>query len=126
MKPFNHFPFWIVIFLACGLAACDKLGLDDPTKSSAFKEAEGKAIGGACRHAGRGLEDCFQQNPKAQKPAIFTGWKEMNDYMVQNKIDVIPPPPPPPPPAPPPPAANPDDDNKNDKAAKEEKQAAKH
>ena len=57
---------------------------------AARKEAEGKAIGGACRHAGRALEDCFALNKLADKAAAFAGWREMNDYMRENKIDAIP------------------------------------
>lgn len=82
----------IVLSLACLLtAACDRLGFPDPAKTAAQAEAEGKAIGGACRHAGRALEDCYQLNPTAPKAAIFTGWREMNDYMTENKIEVVPP-----------------------------------
>lgn len=74
------------------LAGCEQLGLDD----GKAVEAEGKAIGAACRHAGRALEDCYQINPKAPKAAIFTGWKEMNDYMTEQKLEVIKPSLPPP------------------------------
>lgn len=28
-------------------------------------------------------------NPKANKAAVFAGWKEMNDYMTKNKIEVV-------------------------------------
>lgn len=73
------------------LAGCDRLyeraGLPDPAKVL----AEGKAIGGACRHAGRGLEDCYALNPKASKSAIYDGWKEMNEYMAKNDMQAIPP-----------------------------------
>ena len=48
---------------------------------------EAKAIGGACRHALRGPEDCYALNPKASKSAIFAGWKEMDQYMRENKIE---------------------------------------
>jgi hypothetical protein len=60
------------------------------------REAEGKAIGGACRHAGRAIEDCYVLNKKADKGAVFTGWREMNDYMRENKIEVVAPVLPPP------------------------------
>lgn len=71
------------------LSACDMLGFPDPAKEAEHKDAEGKAIGSACRHAGRALEDCFTLNPKAEKASIFAGWKDMNDYMAQNKIDTV-------------------------------------
>ncbi len=73
------------------LTGCDRLyeraGLPDPAKVL----AEGKAIGGACRHAGRGLEDCYALNPTAAKSAIYDGWKEMNEYMAKNGMQAIPP-----------------------------------
>jgi hypothetical protein len=53
----------------------------------AQKEADGKAIGGACRHAVRSIEDCYRTNDKASKTAIFTGWREMDQYMRENKIE---------------------------------------
>ena len=56
------------------------------------READGKAVGGACRHAGRALEDCYALNRKADRAAVFAGWREMNDYMRENKIDVVAPP----------------------------------
>ncbi len=73
------------------MGGCDRLyeraGLPDPAKVL----AEGKAIGGACRHAGRGLEDCYSLNPTASKAAIYEGWKEMNEYMAKNGLEAIPP-----------------------------------
>jgi hypothetical protein len=72
-----------------GLASCDYVGLQPVSKLEARKEAEGKAIGGACRQAGRALEDCYTFNPNMPKAAIFLGWREMNDYMMQNNLTVI-------------------------------------
>lgn len=66
------------------------LEIPDPKKEAAAIEAEGKAIGGACRHAGRSLEDCYVLNPAAQKAAVFTGWREMNDYMLLNNMAEVP------------------------------------
>lgn len=72
----------------CGLllAGCEQLGIEDPAKAAAAKEAEGRAIGSACRHSGRPLEDCYKLNAKAQKAAIFAGWREMDAYMRENGI----------------------------------------
>lgn len=75
--------------LLLALTACEQLGIPDPAKQAAAKEAEGKAIGSACRHAGRALEDCYTLNPGGHKASIFAGWKEMNDYMAENKIEVV-------------------------------------
>lgn len=82
-------PSIVLIACAVALTACDKLPIPDPNRAAAQKELEAKAVGGACRHAGRALEDCYSLNPKASKAAIFAGWREMNDYMTQNKIDVV-------------------------------------
>jgi hypothetical protein len=79
----------IVLTAALLLAGCDQMmeraGFPDPVRM----EAEGKAIGGACRHAGRGLEDCYRLNPEASKAAVYAGWKEMNEYMAKNNIAAV-------------------------------------
>lgn len=73
----------------CLLAGCDQLGIESPEKVAAMREAEGKATGAACRHAGRAIEDCFTLNRKADRSAVFAGWREMNDYMRENKIEPV-------------------------------------
>lgn len=73
------------------LSGCDMLGIESASAIAGRKEAEGKAIGGACRHAGRAIEDCYGMNRKADKAAVFAGWREMNDYMRENKIEAVPP-----------------------------------
>ena len=79
----------ILLAVALLLSGCDQMkeraGFPDP----ATVEAEGKAIGGACRHAGRGLEDCYRLNPAATKSAIYAGWKEMTEYMAKNNIEAV-------------------------------------
>ena len=72
------------------LAACDKIPGMGPDPRVAQREEEAKAIGGACRHALRGLEDCYALNPKAAKAAVFAGWKDMDAYMRDNKIEGAP------------------------------------
>lgn len=71
-------------------AGCDQIAelLELPNPSRI--EAEGRAIGGACRHTGRSLEDCYTLNPGAAKAAVFAGWRDMNDYMMEHKLDVVP------------------------------------
>ncbi len=86
----------ISTILMVALSGCEQLGLEDGKAI----EAEGKAIGAACRHAGRALEDCYQINPKAPKAAIFSGWREMNDYMTEQKLEIVKPSLPPPLPKP--------------------------
>ena len=75
--------------LLAALSACEQLGIDDPAKVAAAKEADGKAIGSACRHAMRAIEDCYVLNPKAQKAAVYTGGREMDEYMRENKLEGI-------------------------------------
>ena len=79
----------ILILLTPLLAGCEQLGFEDPAAEKAREEAEGKAIGSGCRQTGRVLEDCYQNNRKAPKAAIFSGWREMDAYMRENKIEEI-------------------------------------
>jgi hypothetical protein len=75
------------------LAGCDQLGIESATAVAARREAEGKAIGAGCRHAARSVEVCYGTNKRADKAAVFAGWREMNDYMRENKIEAMPAPP---------------------------------
>ena len=68
----------------------DLLELPNPSRDAARLESEGRAIGGACRHAGRSLEDCYTLNGSAEKAAVFAGWRDMNDYMMEHKLEVVP------------------------------------
>jgi len=72
------------------LAGCDQLGLESASQVAARREAEGKAVGGACRQAARSIEACYDQNKRADKAAVFAGWREMNDYMRENKLEAMP------------------------------------
>ncbi len=71
------------------LGGCDIPGLG-PDPRALARESDGKATGGACRYALRGIEDCYILNEKASRTAIFTGWKEMDQYMRENKIEGVP------------------------------------
>jgi hypothetical protein len=71
------------------LAGCEMLGIESPEKLAAARDAEGRAVGGACRHAGRAIEDCFVMNRKADKAAVFAGWRDMNDYMRENNMQAV-------------------------------------
>ena len=83
----------VAAFAALLLTGCDALtgalGIESPEKVAAAREAEGKAVGGACRHAGRAIEDCYALNKKADKASVFAGWRDMNDYMRENKIEPV-------------------------------------
>lgn len=71
------------------LAGCDLLGIESAQAVAERRDADGRAVGGACRHAGRALEDCYALNRKADRAAVFAGWREMNDYMRENKIESV-------------------------------------
>ena len=81
----------ITALLLCtaAVAGCDMLGVDSAEKLAAAREADGRAIGGACRHANRAIEDCYALNKKADKASVFAGWRDMNDYMRENKIEPV-------------------------------------
>jgi len=97
----------LLLLMPLLLAACDQLGIESTTALASRREAEGKAVGAGCRHAARSVEVCYGNNKKADKAAVFAGWREMNDYMRENKIDAMPPPPESPKP---PPTAEADED----------------
>lgn len=79
-----------LLLAACLLASgCDQLGIETPAVVKANREADAKATGGACRHAGRAIEDCYTLNKKSDKAAMYAGWREMNEYMRENKLDPV-------------------------------------
>jgi hypothetical protein len=83
-------PFRATLLAAAALlGGCDVLGIDSPEKIAASREADGRAIGGACRHAGRAIEDCYAIYRKADRASVFAGWRDMNDYMRENKIEPV-------------------------------------
>lgn len=61
-----------------------------PDPRTVIRENEAKAIGSACRHAMRGIEDCYTLNPKSPKAMVFAGWKEMDEYMREHKLEGTP------------------------------------
>ncbi|HEY9026470.1 MAG TPA: hypothetical protein VIP05_19405 [Burkholderiaceae bacterium] len=75
--------------IALVLAGCDQLGLEPASVTAARVEADGKAVGAACRHGGRAIEDCFTLNKRVDKAAIYAGWREMDDYMRENKLEAV-------------------------------------
>ncbi|WP_295642114.1 hypothetical protein [uncultured Methylibium sp.] len=80
----------VPLFCAAALlAGCDLTGSEAADKVAALREADGKAVGSACRHAGRAIEDCYLLNPKAQRAAVFAGWREMDEYMRENKLEAV-------------------------------------
>lgn len=115
------------------LTGCDQLGIPTPAANAAKQEADAKAIGAACRHAGRAIEDCYALNKKADRAGIFAGWREMEEYMRENKLETVAPvvkpePPAAPASAPPPKASAPDEAEEEEADAKpaSDARAAKH
>ncbi|MBV8047606.1 MAG: hypothetical protein JO171_10655 [Paludibacterium sp.] len=58
-----------------------------------------RAIGAGCRQTGRSLEECYRRNPDADKAQVYSGWREMHEYMTKQSLPTMSPPPEPPPPA---------------------------
>ena len=92
-----------LLLLLLPLAACDqinnRLGIEDPAKKEARLDAEGRAVGGACRQSGRAIEDCYSIYSWLPKSSVFAGWRDMDTYMRENKLETVEPqlPPPEPP-----------------------------
>ena len=82
-------PRILLLSAAVFVSGCEMLGIESAQAQAERREADGKAVGGACRHAGRAIEDCYALNRKADKAAVFAGWREMNDYMRENKIEAV-------------------------------------
>lgn len=97
----NRVLFLLAATLA--LSACDqigqRLGLEDQARKEARLEPEAKAVGSACRQSGRAIEDCYSIYSWLPKAGIYAGWREMDEYMRENKLETIAPqlPPPEPP-----------------------------
>ena len=83
----------LTVLVLCALSAlaggCDQLGIESAAAVAARKEADGKAVGGACRHAARAIEDCYALNRKVDRAAIYAGWRDMNEYMRENKLEAV-------------------------------------
>jgi hypothetical protein len=78
----------ILLALTLMLSGCDPAELlADPRVAQ--READAKAVGGACRFGLRSIEDCYSLNPKASKAAVFVGWKDMDQYMRDNKVEGV-------------------------------------
>ena len=94
----------IAAAFTCTLPACDiiqqQMGIEDQNAKAARTDADGKAVGGACRQSGRAIEDCYSIYSWLPKSSIYEGWRDMDAYMRDNKLETITPQlPPPAPPA---------------------------
>jgi hypothetical protein len=89
------------------LSGCDaiqqQMGIETAAKV-ARDDADGRAVGGACRQSGRAIEDCYSIYSWLPRASIYEGWRDMDAYMRENKLETIapqlPPVQPPPPPQP--------------------------
>ncbi len=83
----------IAVTLLIGLTGCDmiqqQMGIEDPGVKAARTDAEGKAVGGACRQSGRAIEDCYSIYAWLPKAPIYEGWRDMDAYMRDNKMETI-------------------------------------
>ncbi len=92
-----------VTAIAVTLPGCDiiqqQMGIEDPTEKAAKADAEGRAVGGACRQSGRAIEDCYAIYSWLPKSSTYEGWRDMDAYMRENKLETVEPqlPPVPPP-----------------------------
>jgi len=85
--------FLIAAVVLISLAGCDmiqqQMGIEDPIAKAARTDAEGKAVGGACRQSGRAIEDCYSIYSWLPKAAIYEGWRDMDAYMRDNKLETV-------------------------------------
>jgi hypothetical protein len=72
----------LIAFALLALSGCDLFASMRGKPTS----VDSNAIGAACRHVGRSLEECYSLNPEASKAEVFAGWKEMHDYMDEKKL----------------------------------------
>lgn len=83
-------PSIALLFLLAGCEQVNQtLGIEDTAKKEARQEAEGRAVGGGCRQSGRAIEDCYAIYSWLPKSAVFAGWRDMDAYMRENKIETI-------------------------------------
>ena len=79
--------------LAVALPGCDiiqqQMGIEDPAAKNARTDAEGRAVGGACRQSGRAIEDCYAIYAWLPKASVYEGWRDMDAYMRENKLETV-------------------------------------
>ena len=78
---------------ALAVSGCDliqqQMGIEDPEAKATRLEAEGRAVGGGCRQSGRAIEDCYAIYSWLPKAPIYEGWRDMDAYMRENKLETI-------------------------------------
>ena len=83
----------IAAALVVALPGCDivqqQMGIEDPATKAAKADAEGRAVGGACRQSGRAIEDCYAIYSWLPKASTYEGWRDMDAYMRENKLETV-------------------------------------
>ena len=83
----------VTVMLLASITGCDmiqqQMGIEDPVAKAAKAGAEGKAVGGACRQSGRAIEDCYSIYSWLSKAPIYEGWRDMDTYMRDNKLETV-------------------------------------
>ena len=83
----------IAAAFSCVLPACDiiqqQMGIEDQNAKAARNDADGKAVGGACRQSGRAIEDCYSIYSWLPKSSTYEGWRDMDAYMRDNKLETV-------------------------------------
>ncbi|MDR2786969.1 MAG: hypothetical protein LBD06_01170 [Candidatus Accumulibacter sp.] len=97
----------LAVALTALLSGCDaiqqQMGIMSPAAKAAHDDADGRAVGGACRQSGRAIEDCYAIYSWLPRASIYEGWRDMDAYMRENNLETIAPQLPPVQPPPPPP-----------------------
>ena len=65
------------------------MGTESPNSSPPALTAKGSPSRGTARDAGRATEDCSSVNKKADKAAVFAGWRGVFKALRENKIDAV-------------------------------------
>ena len=85
--------YLILPLLLFPLVGCEQvnglLGIEDVAKKDERLEADGRAVGGGCRQSGRAIEDCYAIYSWLPRAAVYAGWRDMDAYMRENKIETI-------------------------------------
>ena len=83
----------IAVAFTCILPGCDiiqqQMGIEDQNAKAARNDADGKAVGGACRQSGRAIEDCYSIYSWLPKSSTYEGWRDMDAYMRENKLETV-------------------------------------
>ena len=85
--------FTLLLSLAAPLwlAGCDMLGIETASAVAARDERPRARPSGPAAATPRVGGAVLRLNKRAEKAAVFAGWRDMNDYMRENKMNAMPP-----------------------------------